>query len=86
MSDTCNHKSVKIHSKLTIGLLERFTTLVNLLINLAKLSECVGAGFIIQAFTAQVITCALHSVHALQNKPWFWALLYFDKSDTVPWC
>lgn len=83
MPDTGNYKSIKIHLKLTIGLCERFIILVNILTNLAELSECVGAGFITWAFTAQVITCTLHSVHALQNKSWFWAL-YWDKSDTGP--
>lgn len=58
-------------------------TLVNLLVNLPELSECVGAGFIMQVFIAQVITCTLHSIHALQNM--FYALLYQDKSDTGPW-
>lgn len=67
----------------SLSLLERLTTLVNLSVNLPELSECVGAGFTMQVFIAQVITCTLHSMHALQNK--FYALLYQDKSDTVPW-
>lgn len=70
-------------TKLSLSLLERLTTLVNLSVNLPELSECVGAGFTMQVFIAQVITCTLHSMHALQNK--FYALLYQDKSDTVPW-
>lgn len=77
MSDTCNRKSVKIHLKLAIGLLEGFTTSINLFINLAKLTERVGAGFIIKSFHSS--SSHLHYVQALQNKSQFW-LFYTEIS------